>query len=83
MIPFLAAIKFLSLEIMADALVISRNFLYFLFDINVIVPDLPLSIADTPFMISLGSPTTKPSITLAISERVVKTINQFSVLDDF
>ena len=32
MIPFLVAINFLSLEIMADALVMSRNFLYLLFD---------------------------------------------------
>ena len=60
MIPFFVAIKFLSLLIMAEALVISRNFLYLLFEINVIVPDCPLSIAETPLMISLGSPMSEP-----------------------
>ena len=40
-IPFFLAIKFLSLLIMAEALVVSKNFLYFLFARNVIVPSLP------------------------------------------
>mgnify|MGYP003322841662 CR=1 FL=1 len=64
-----------SVGIMAEALVVSKNFLYLLLAINVIVPDSPLSIAETPLIISLGSPMTKPSTALAISKREIKTIS--------